>query len=157
MCLYGVTAILRSLFSVGLTCSEFCVPKCVTFAPQNGSPSIKLLNLSCLKSLCVRHKCESSQVQVKNSSTHLWWRVQSRQLLSKAKKHWSFRPGTHSSFLQCSHFRVYDDGARVVYKMGAFYLQFVSVNMFWPIFLVFFHLAIVENVNGFIVTFNKGK
>ena len=45
----------------------------------------------------------------------------------------------------------------IVYKMWAFYLQTVSVNMFWPIFLVLFILLSFEDVNGFIVTFNKGK
>lgn len=39
----------------------------------------------------------------------------------------------------------------------AFYLQFVSVNMFWPIFLVLFILLSFKDANGFIVTFNKGK
>lgn len=59
--------------------------------------------------------------------------------------------------LQCSHFRVYDAEVGVVYKMWAFNLRYVSVNMFWPIFLVLFILLSFKDVNGFIVTFTKGK
>jgi len=33
----------------------------------------------------------------------------------------------------------------------------MSVNMFWPIFLVLFILLLFKDVDGFIVTFNKGK
>lgn len=43
-------------------------------------------------------------------------------------------------------------------KCELFNLQTVSVNMFWPIFFWFsFILLSFEDVNGFIVTFNKGK
>lgn len=42
-------------------------------------------------------------------------------------------------------------------KCELFICKTVSVHMFWPIFLVLFILLLFEDVNGFIVTFNKGK
>jgi len=48
-------------------------------------------------------------------------------------------------------------GVGLCTKCELFICKTVSVNMFWPIFLVLFILLSFEDVNGFIVTFNKGK
>lgn len=60
--------------------------------------------------------------------------------------------------MQCSHYRVYDAGVGVVYKNVSFLsaiclCKYVLANIFW----LFFILLSFKDVNGFIVTFNKGK
>jgi len=58
----------------------------------------------------------------------------------------------------CSvHISKSDAGVGLCKNKCELFICNMSVNMFWPIFLVLFILLSFKDVNGFIVTFNKGK